>query len=519
MKTAKKILALLLALATCLCMFTACGSNEEAATEDEAAASDTIVILSSGAFEGSLDPTKNSVLSNKHLEFQVFDCLLWYDEAGNLYPNLAKEWEYLEDGCTLRVYLEEGVKFHNGSEMTAEDVAASVEYTTREDSAVASNYGTTFECTVVDTYTVDLHPSNDQPLAALLTLLAHDAIMCKADIEAGTLDDTMNGTGPYKFVKYENETAYLEKFEDYWNPDRAAKVQYAEYKYVAEASTRMAALQSGEAQVIERVDIEQVDVLSADTNVVVDKVVAEEQRYIVFKTTQGPMGNENLRKAMAYAIDTDVICNDILKGYGEVADSYLPSVNPNYSSIPESERITYDMDKAKELLAEAGYPNGEGLETIKYISSTGLYPKSKEIAEYITQCWTDLGLDIELVVEETAAWEGHLYEEASCYVTDTGWMNMFGDANAYLGVHYGTTGRVNFSSYADVDAALAKETTETDDATRKAIIADELFPLLVNTCTNYPMYNSIVVFGRSANVSGVSYYPNSNIRFADISYN
>ena len=531
----KKLLALLLVLLMVAAMFAGCGGkkSEEAAPESGAAteepakteessasagdeAGDTLVILSSGAFQGAWDPTKNSILSNKHLEYQVLDCLLNYDGESNLTPNIAKEWEYLEDGYTLRIYLNEGVKFHDGSELTAEDVVATMVYMTRSDSARFADYGCQFEGEVVDDYTVDIWPSNEKPLASLLTLLAHDPILSSDDIEAGTLDQGINGTGPYKFVKYENETCYLERFDDYWNPDRAAKTQFCEYKYVAEASTRMAALQSGEAQVIERVDIEQVGVLEADSNVVVDKVLSEEQRYIVYKTTQGPMGNEKLRQALAWAVDSETIANDILQNYGVVADSYVPQVSNLYAPIED--RIGYDMDKAAALLAEAGYPNGEGLPTITYITSTGLYPKSKEIAEFIAASWTSLGLDIDLVVEETAMWESHLYEEASCLITDTGWMNMYGDGNSYLAVHYSTPGRVNFSSYEDIDAIIAKESQITDPEERQNVVSSELFPRLVETCTNYPMYDSVMVYGSSADVAGVTYLPNSNFRFADIYY-
>ena len=515
----RKLLALLLALLMSLSLV-ACGGSDkdDAATDDGAAteAQDTLVVYSSGAFQGAWDPTKNSILSNKHLEYQVYDCLLNYDAEANLSANIAKDWEYLEDGYTLRVYLNEGVKFHDGSELTAQDVIDTMVYMTRPDSSRFADYGCAFEGAVVDDYTVDIWPSNQTPLASLLTLLAHDPILSSDDIANGVLDEKMNGTGPYMFAKYENETVYLEAFADYWNPARAAKIPFAEYKYVPESSTRMASLQSGEAHVIERVDIEQVPVLEADSNVVVTEKLSEEQRYIIFKTTQDVMQNELVREAIAHAVDRETIANDILQGYGVLADSYLPKVSNLYAPIDNM--IQYNPERAAELLAEAGYPGGEGLPKIKYITSTGLYPKSKEIGEYITSNLTAIGLDIELVVEETAMWEAHLYEEDSCLMTDTGWMNMYGDGNAYLAVHYMTPGRCNFSSYPEVDAALAKESAETDPAARQEIINNELFPLLVDTCTNFPLYDSVMVYGHAAICDGVEYLPNSNIRFADISF-
>ena len=513
MKT-KKYLALVLAMMMFASLLTGCGGG--GASDEDTTAVDTLVVYSSGAFQGSWDPSKNSILSNKHLEYNTYDSLLNYDVAGEMTPNMAESWEYLEDGYTLRIYLNEGIKFHDGSDCNAEDVAASLVYLSRKDSSLHGDFGTTLEAAVVDDYTVDVWPTGKVASASLLTLLAHEAILSADDIAAGTLDNTMNGTGPYKMVKYENETCYLEAFADYWNPERAAKIPYAEYKYVAESSTRMAALQAGEAHVIERVDIEQVPILEADDAVVVDKVPSEEQRYIVFKTTQGPMGDELLRRAMAHAIDRETIVNDILQGYGYLANSYMPHVSNLYEPIDYM--LEYDVEKAKELLAEAGYPNGEGLPTIEYISSTGLYPKSKEIAEFVASSWEAIGIDVNLTVEETAAWESHLYMEDSCLVTDTGWMNMHGDSNAYISVHYLTRGRVNFSSYADIDEILARESQETDPVARKAIVTNELLPRLVETCSNFPMYDSMMVYARGANVSGVEYLPNSNFRFADISF-
>ena len=123
----RKLLALLLALVMSLSLVACGGSDDEAAADDGASEEvtetlDTLVVYSSGAFQGAWDPTKNSILSNKHLEYQVYDCLLNYDAEANLTPNIATSWEYLEDGYTLRIYLNQGVKFHDGSELTAQDV-------------------------------------------------------------------------------------------------------------------------------------------------------------------------------------------------------------------------------------------------------------------------------------------------------------------------------------------------------------------------------------------------------------
>lgn len=507
----KKFLALILALIMSLSLV-ACGSG---GTDTPDEPTDTLVVLSSGAFQGDWDPTNNTILANKHLEWVVFDTLFHKDADGNFIAGLAESWEWLEDGYTLRIHVRDGVTFHDGSAFGADDVVASVKYLTRPESALSSNYGCEFDGNVVDELTADIWPVDKAPKGNVLDLLYAHAMMSADDIANQTLSATMNGCGPYKFIKYENETCYLEAFENYWDAENAAKMPYCEYKYVAESSTRLAALQTGEAHLIERVDIEQVPQIDADDSIQYTKVFVDEQKYMIFKCTQDVMKNELVRKAISYAIDRETIVNDILGGYAVLADSYVSHVNPNYS--PADGMPTYDIEKAKALLAEAGYPNGEGLPVIKYLTSTGLYPKTKEYAEFIVSSLEQIGIKCDLVVEEVAAWETDLYLEDSCLMIDTGWMNVGGDTNFIISSHYGTTGRCNFSSYPEIDAALLKETSQTDTAARKQVIQDEVWPLLVQTNTNMPLFDSVQIYGYASNLNGLEVLPSSNISFNQLS--
>lgn len=524
----KKILIILLALVFALSALTGCAKTETAApgtagtgaaaqtgTGDAAGSgTDTLVVLSSGAFAGAWDPMANTILSNKHLEWVVFDRAVHKDDDNNFIPGLCEKWEYQADGYTLRLTVRQGVKFHDGSDLTAEDIAETVKYCTRPESARVGDWGCQFETNVIDDYTVDIWPSTKQPVANLVDMLSADAILSADDIKNGTLNDTLNGCGPYKFVKYENETVYLERNDGYWDPNGVAKMKYCEYKYVSEPATRLNALKTGEAHLIERVDIEQVAQIDADDSIESMKVYVDEQKYMIFKCTQGVMDNVLLRKAISYAIDRETIVNDIMQGYAVLADSYVSHVNTMYT--PAAGMPTYNPEKAAELLAEAGYPGGAGLPSIKYITSTGFYPKTKEYAEFIVSNLNAIGIQVELVVEESAAWEAHLYEEDSCWMIDTGWMNVGGDTNFIIGTHYRSPGRCNFSSYPEVDAALDAESRETDPAARKKCIQDELWPLLVETNTNMPLFDSVQVYGYAKNLEGLKVLPSSNVNFAEL---
>lgn len=510
MKKMKRALALLLALTAVLTAFSGCSKKKDEESKD------TLIVYSAGAFAGNWDPAGNTILANKHVEWNVFDRLLHKDDDGNYIPGLATEWHYLDDGYTLQLKLREGVKFHDGSDLTAEDVKASVEWTTRPESVRRMDYTVQVLGEVVDDYTVNLYAETKTPLGILLSELAYDPVMSADDIADGTLNTAMNGCGPYKLVRYENETCYLEAFADYWDTENAAIIPKVEYKYVPESATRMYALQDGEAHLVERLEIEQMDALAADKDCVAYELLADEQRLMIFKTTQPPMDNKLLRQAICYAIDTETIVNDIMKSKARVSDSYTSTGNNIYTICEELP--TYNPEKAKELLAEAGYPNGEGLEPLCYLTSTGLYPKSKEIAEFIKKCLEDVGIPVDLTVEEVATWEAHLYQEDSCQIIDTGWQLMSGEGNESIGEIFLSPSIMAFSNLPDVDELLMKQTSTIDFDERIRIIDEELYPLLADYSVAFPMYDTVQIYGYSANLNGVEIFPSTAVPFWKISF-
>lgn len=513
MKKQKHLLVLLIILSLVLTAFSGCSGSK---TNDAEATKDTLVVYSAGAFQGTWDPAANAILSNKHLEWNVFDRCLQQDAEGNFIPGLCTEWEYLEDGYTLRLKVREGVKFHDGSDLTAQDIAASIEWTTRPESVRSMDYTVQVLANVIDDYTLEIHAESNQPLGLLLNELAFDAILSSDDIANGTLNTVMNGCGPYKMTKYENETVYLEAFPEYWDSENAAKIKYVEYKYVAESATRLSALQAGEAHLIERLELEQIGVVKNDPNSICEELWADEQRMLVFKTTQAPMDNPLLRKAISYAIDTETIVNDIMQGKARVSDSYTSTVSNIYTLAADLPK--YDPEYAKQLLAEAGYPGGEGLPELYYLTSTGLYPKSKEIAEFIVSNLNAIGINVDLTVEETATWEAHLYQEDSCHIIDTGWMLCSGEGNESIGEIFLSPSILAFSTLPDVDAALRKETATIDPEERIAVIRDELYPLLAEHCVTFPMYDTIMIYGYSKQLDNVEIKPSSNVSFWKISF-
>ncbi|MEA5049717.1 MAG: ABC transporter substrate-binding protein [Eubacteriales bacterium] len=528
MKKHSRILALVFAVLMMISALYGCTQQAVASTGEQsgdngsatAAASqkDTLVVLSAEAFSGSWDPGSHTVLANCHLQWVVLSNLLNKNyDTGEIGPGLATEWEFLDDGYSVQFKLRDDVTFHDGSTFDGYDVKATIEHMSDPKGTRGGDWGQQYLVDVIDPYTVRIYPSSETPQAIILNMLSLTGILSADDVaNPEKLKSGLNGTGPYKMEKYENETVYLTRFENYYDKADMAKIKNVEYRYVPESQTRLAALQSGEADLIDRVETEQLEIVKADPNLAYVVGNVNEQKYMVFKTTQAPMDNPLVRKAIAYAIDVDTIVNDIMNGYARKADSWLPASAANYTACEDF--ITYDVEKAKALLVEAGYPNGEGLPTLKYITSTGFYPKTKEYGEYIVSCLNEIGIQVDFQPMESAGWSEALYQEDSCHMIDTGWMNESNEDNIALYVCYHTTGLMDFSSNADVDAALLHETATMDAAARKQVIHDELWPALNANMSTFPLFDSTCIYVYNAALQGFKVLPTSSMSFWQYSF-
>ncbi len=516
----KKLLTLVLAVVMLLSVMTACGSRESATTQGGAAEKkDTLVVLSSEAFSGSWDPAAHTVLANVHLQAVVLSYLVELNyETYEVEPSLATSWEYGDDGYSIIFHLRDDVTFHDGSKFDAEDVKATVEWMSRPASARGGDWGEQYLVEVIDDYTCRIYPSSEEPRAPLLNLLTYyeAGIISSDDVYNNRLGERLNGTGPYKMVKYEDETMYLEKFEDYFDDAKAAKIPKVEFRYVPESQTRLAALQSGEADLVERVETEQLPIIEGNEDLAYNVSPVFEQKYMVFKTTQAPMDNPLVRKAIAYAIDVDTIIDDIMEGYAVKADCWLAQVCRNYSVCEDF--IRYDPAKARDLLAEAGYPGGEGLPPLKYITSTGFYPKTKEYAEYIVSNLAEVGIKVDLEVQESGAWSESLYAEDSCHMIDTGWMIGNEDNEELAACFNAPHGLMDYSTDQRVFDAIALETATVDAAERKQVIHDELWPALNESMSTFPLFDSMMVWAYNAKLQGFKGYPTSNMLFNEYSF-
>lgn len=486
------------------------GSGREAAPVLAQAAepSGTVTYLTSSNFIGNWNPYANLVLSHMRAQRMVYDYLMWFDEEGGLVPGLAESIENL-DPTTWEVKLRQGVKFHDGQDFTAADVKASVELASNPNSVTGSLFPGQLTVEIVDDFTA--HIITPTPFAALLTAtLAGNqsaAIISHLDAEQGEefLAQKMNGTGGYKWVSYEGEAGGLRLTAntDYWRA--MPKVKDVVIQYVGDPNTRLAALQSGQADIIESVGPDEAQLLEGSGAFQVLRTPSTDSVMIGFRTTKAPLDNPALRQAISYAIDVPSITEDIMLGYATPNQAFIPAITLYYEEDPNY--FTYDPEKAKSLLAEAGFADGAGLPAFEMIVPIGLYPKTSEISQYIAQNLQDVGITLNLTTMEVSAWTEALFQQDAADMIMHGWLVPTPDRQSWYTSLFRTTGLISGFSNEDVDQAITDQAEALDAEARGKIVQETLEPLLVENVPEFPMYVYELVTGVSPAISGLTIPP------------
>lgn len=322
----------------------------------------------------------------------LYDTLYTYDENMDVVPQLAESCEISNDGLEYTIKLKQGVLFHNGEEMTSEDVAWSLNFAYENGDAgkaLLSNFDHAEE---VDKYTVKI--TLTAPFAAFLNCLstrtAYIADKSHFDAIGGTIDAYETdpvGCGQYKLAGREvGASTTLEAFDDYWNGP--APIKHVCIKYISDANTQMIALESGE---IDAMITPQLNSLVMLDN---DKIEwiwgnSASRIYIQFNIDESKVTSDvNLRKAMQSLIKRQDILNAVNEGYGEIADICIPS---GYTARPTDYHVAEEnVEKAKEYLAASSY-NGEKLTLI--VPSGTSNEKAANIFQ--AQCY-ELGINVEI---------------------------------------------------------------------------------------------------------------------------
>jgi peptide/nickel transport system substrate-binding protein len=351
-------------------------------------AADKVLTIGAAVFPDSLRPGTSSFASQSLL-VQTNEQLVQRDNKGDLQPTLATSWE-LVDPLTMRFHLRQGVKFTDGVEFTGDDVVYTIQYVQDPQTAygAAARISQVASAVAVDKYTVDIKTKAVFP--TLLRGMSEVLILPKHYAEkVGTAGLTAKpmGTGPFVFQEWVPGDHYtLTANKGYWGG--APKVDKVVIRTIPDGSTRVAALVSGEAQIIEEVPIDLIEQVEASGIAKVDGIATSVGLVLTFDPTIKPFDNAKVREAFDYAIDKQLILKQILKGQGEILDGQVLTkaalgYNPDLKARP------FDPAKAKQMLTEAGYDFNT---PVPILTQNGKYVSDTDICQAIAGMLNKIGV-------------------------------------------------------------------------------------------------------------------------------
>jgi peptide/nickel transport system substrate-binding protein len=345
-----------------------------------------------------LDPTSAAAGAiDSVLYANVFEGLTRFDSTGAVIPGLAKSWEISEDGLTYTFTLNEGVTFHDGTTMDAEDVKFSLDRIGAEDSANAQKvlYEAIAEVNVIDPATVEIKLS--EPNGNMLFNLAWgDAVIVAAESIEGIKQSPI-GTGAFKFDSWtQGDKIELSRFDAYWGTP--AILSRATFKFISDPTAALGAMMAEDVDVFSGFPApENLPQFEADPRFQVLVGSTEGETILSTNHKQPPFDNIKVREALAHAIDRQAIIDGAMFGYGTPIGTHFAPHNPAYVDL--TGMSAYDPEKSRALLAEAGF--ADGFETTLFLPPPSYARRGGEI---IAAQLAEVGIKAEITNVEWAQW-------------------------------------------------------------------------------------------------------------------
>ena len=461
-------------------------------------ATENVIIVAVGVDVTSMDPPMSTNITDKNVGSQIYDTLLYRDEEMKIQPNLATSWVLVDD-TTMELKLKEGIKFHNGEDFNADDVKFSIDRILDPESKAPSiaQFMAIEKVEVIDKYTVKIVTKEPYPvLPAVLAELWIVPDQYTKDNGPKTLAKEPIGTGPFKFKEWvKDERIVLEANKDYWKG--APKIEKVVFKPIPERGTRIAMLKTGEVDIISELPPFTVEGLKTDKNVDVVTVLGARSYFLGLNTLKGtPLANPKVRQALAYAINVDQIIQETLGGYGSQLASLL--IPRNFGYDPDLKLIEYNPTKARELLAEAGYPHGF---TVDFDAPNGRYLMDKEVAQVITGQLKEVGIDVNLRVKEWGTFITSFRSETAdlAPIWFMGWSIPTFDADAIL---YALWTPNTYSRYDNQEMTdLLTEARYTMDPEKRLKLYHDALALAREDMIQVPLYQLKDIYGKRTNVN------------------
>lgn len=442
------VMALLLSASLCACggSKTAEGTSEAAGESSEAETSNTLsegtpvpggsVVYGMTQDLASLDPHVDTDAGTRDVVFNLYEGLVKPTSDGGFIAAVASDYTISDDAKTYTFTLRDGITFHDGTPVTIEDVKYSIDRYAeiQGESSAFSSLVDSVEVQDDKTLVVNLKESYSE----FLPMMTIAIIPQSNENPAGN----PIGTGPFKYVSYTpGQNLELEKYDGYWQ-EGVPSLDSVEFKFIADVDTAFVELQAGTIDILKYLTSAQAETLGDDYKIVQGSMNLVHAMYL--NSAYEPLSKTEVRQALCYAVDRDAINNFIFGGKSHIIGSHMiPAMSKYYE--PEAETVySYDPEKAKELLADAGYADGFDLE----ITVPSSYSQHVDSAQIIADELSQVGINVTLNQVEWSTWLQDVYKGGNFQATVIGfdgtlapsdWLKKYVTDDAKNFMHYSNT--------------------------------------------------------------------------------
>lgn len=477
------------------------------------------LIIGVQGLPATLDPAMALSNVGSRVVWTPYDTLIRRDFLNHdaYVPMLATSWNRLDD-VTLDLTLRQDVTFHNGAPFTAEDVVFTFDRIMNPgdntDVVEAGSYFSTFTSVeAIDPYTVRI--TTELPDPVIINRLASWGgwIVSKKYIESVGNDEfkrTGMGTGPYRFVSFTPDSEIvLERYEQHW--DTLPPAKRVIFRVIPEVAARVTALVNGEVDIVTNIPPDQAATMRDQENVDVREVILANTHVLVYNTTKPAFSNKLIRQALNLGIDRQLIIDSIWGGKARAKHGHQ---FPEYGALnnPDRPLTPYDPEKARALLAEAGY-NGE---KVVYQTQAGYYTLTEQVGQAIVQMWQQIGINAELAVSD----QSKSGEERECHT----WSNssVLADPDGVLWRSWGPGGspQVQYWTAPDEYNRLGNEARTTLDPQLRYDNYQKMLDIFEDDAPGTVLYDPAEFYGVNKSVNWMPYVMyNMDLRAYNLSFN
>lgn len=501
----KKLLALFLALVMVGAVLPGCGDGSKDpggqgnnGKTGEPVKGGEITIGIAQDLDDSLDPHQTVAAGTREVLFNIFEGLVKPNSDGEMIPAVAEKYTLSEDGTTYTFTLREGVKFHNGQTVTAEDVVYSINRCAAvpegQEKPLVAAFSAVKSVEALDEKTVAVTVAQrDLEFISYMT-----AAIIPADYE--NQDTAPVGTGPFKFVSRTPQQDFvMERFEDYWGAP--AWLDKVTYKICENADALVMNLNGGSIDLCAHLTSAQASQLNQNFQVLEGTMNLVQAIYL--NNQAKPFDNQLVRQALCYAIDRQGIMDMVADGHGTAVGS---SIYPAFTKyfLPELvDKYPHDVAKAKELLAQAGYPNGFDMT----ISVPNNYQPHMDTAEVVAEQLREAGINVTIQPVEWSTWLDTIYNGRQFQATVVGVDAANMTARAMLERFTSDYGK-NFINYNNpAYDALFQQAINAQDEAGQTDLYKQMETMLADTAANVYIQDLCDLVAMRQDLGGLKFYP------------